>query len=369
MPSILTINGGSSSIRFAQFTLSNARWQRDFDGKLDRLRDTDEAIHTLTERLSSRPDAVGHRLVHGLEQRDPVRVTPELLSTLKNFSAIDPEHLPREIEIIESVARHFPNVPQAACFDTAFHADMPKVARLLPIPHRLQGGGIERYGFHGLSYAYLMRELTRLDPKLASGRLVLAHLGSGASMAAVKAGRCLDTSMGFTPNAGLPMGTRSGDMDPGLMGYLCRAHELSSEALQKILSHESGLLGVSGSSADVRDLLKAEETDERARDALALFCYQAKKWIGAYAAVLGGIDGLIFAGGIGENAPQIRARICEGLSFLGIGIDADRNASHEPDIISVDNGQVTVRVMRTNEELVIALATAKVVGINGDWEV
>jgi acetate kinase len=236
---------------------------------------------------------------------------------------------------------------------------MPRVAKLLPIPRRYAAKGIERYGFHGLSYAYLMEELRRLDPAAARGRVILAHLGNGASLAAVRKGKSLDTSMGFTPASGLVMSTRTGDLDPGLAYYLARSERMSAPKFQKMINYESGLLGVSGTSADVRDLLARESRDPRAADALALFCYQARKWIGAFATVLGGVDTLVFAGGIGENAPRIRERICEGLDFLGISLSGRANVANAAVISRA--GRVTVRVIRTDEELVIARAVARMV--------
>jgi acetate kinase len=305
--------------------------------------------------------AVGHRVVHGMQHAEPERVTPRLLAELRRITPYDPAHLPREIALMETVRQRHPTLPQVACFDTAFHRTMPRVARLLAIPRHYQRLGVERYGFHGLSYAYLLEELGRLDPGAAQGRVILAHLGNGASLAAVHRGRSLDTSMGFTPAAGLVMSTRSGDLDPGLLAFLARREHTTPARFERMVNHESGLLGVSGTSSDVRDLLAREKGDGRAADALALFCYQAKKWIGAYAAALGGLDTLVFAGGIGENAPVIRARICEGLGFLGITVEKNRNAKTAP-VISRPGGRVVVRVMRTDEELMIARATCRVLG-------
>jgi acetate kinase len=237
---------------------------------------------------------------------------------------------------------------------------MPLVATQLPIPRRYAAQGVQRYGFHGLSYTYLLQELARLgDSAAARGRVILAHLGSGASLAAVRNGRCIDTSMGFTPTAGLVMGTRSGDLDPGLMSYLASSEAMTAVRFRTMVNHESGLLGVSETSADVRDLLERESGDSRAAEALALFCYQAKKWIGAFAAALGGLDTLVFAGGIGENAAPIRKRICDGLEYLGIGIDEEANRRHAQHISSETGYSVTVRVIRTNEESVIAASSIR----------
>jgi len=246
-----------------------------------------------------------------------------------------------------------------ACFDTAFHRTLPRVAKLLPIPRRYTARGVERYGFHGLSYAHLMEELGRLDPAATKGRVILAHLGNGASLAAVRNGQSIDTSMGFTPSSGLVMSTRTGDLDPGLVYYLARAERMTAAHFQHMVNHESGLLGVSGTSPDVRDLLARERNDVRATEAIELFCYQVKKWIGAFAAALGGLDTLVFAAGIGENAPLIRKRICDGLGLFAIELDPKRNAKNAP-LISRDAGRVTVRVIPTDEELMIARSVARV---------
>jgi acetate kinase len=239
------------------------------------------------------------------------------------------------------------------------------VARLLTIPRRYEALGVHRYGFHGLSYAYLMRELVRIaGAQAANGRVILAHLGNGASMAAVRDGRSIDTTMAFTPAAGLMMSTRSGDVDPGLVSFLARSEKMTAPQFDRMVNHESGLLGISETSSDMRELLGREAGDVRAAEAVALFCYQAKKWIGAYAAALGGLDTLVFAGGIGENAPPVRARICAGLGFLGIELDESRNAE-AAEVISTDASRVTVRVIRTNEELMIARLVLRVLGLGG----
>jgi acetate kinase len=302
--------------------------------------------------------AVGHRVVHGMKHSEPERVTSKLLAELHRITPYATEHLPREIGLIEAFRQRHPKLPQVACFDTAFHHTMPRVAKLLPIPRRYAAKGIERYGFHGLSYAYLMEELSRCDAAATQGRVILAHLGSGASLAAVREGKSIDTSMGFTPTAGLVMGTRTGDLDPGLVYYLERTEHMSATQFQKMVNHQSGLLGVSGTSPDLRDLCARETTDVRAAEAVELFCYQTRKWIGSFAAALGGLDTLVFAAGIGENAPLIRQRICEGLGFLGIELNAERNANNAP-LISPDAGRVKVRVIRTDEELMIARSVTR----------
>jgi len=379
---ILTINGGSSSIKFALYETIK-RLRRGLHGKIDRIglngtnltfhdadgkpqasrklpaTDHKSAANFLIGWLEARPEfasvkAVGHRVVHGMKHTEPEIVTKRLLDELHRISPIDPDHLPREIELIETFRKRHPKLPQVSCFDTAFHQTMPRVAKLLPIPRRFDAKGIERYGFHGLSYSYLMEELARLgDPAASKGRVILAHLGNGASMAAVLDGKSIDTSMCFTPTAGLVMSTRSGDLDPGVAPYLARTEKMTTEQFYEMVNHKSGLLGVSETSSDMRDLLDHEKKDGRAAEAVALFCYQAKKWIGAYAAALGGLDTLVFAGGIGENAPAVRARICEGLRHLGIELSESCNAKTAT-VISRKAGRVTVRVIRTDEELMIA---------------
>ena len=387
LPCVLTINAGSSSIRFAVYEAGETLRRR-IDGKIDRIglsgtnlivndpagkpqvphrlagADHRGAVGFLLAWLEAQPifasvKAVGHRVVHGMKHSEPERVTPKLLAELHRITPYDPEHLPREIGMIDGFLRRYPKLPQVACFDTAFHRTMPRVAKLLPIPRRYVAKGVERYGFHGLSYAYLMEELGRLDPAATNGRVILAHLGNGASLAAVHHGNSIDASMGFTPTAGLVMSTRTGDLDPGLVYYLARTERMTAAQFQQMVNHQSGLLGVSGTSSDLRDLLAREAGDVRAAEAVALFCYQAKKWIGSFAAALGGLNTLVFAAGIGENAPLIRERICDGLGFLGIEIDQRRNAKNAP-LISPDAGRVKVRVIRTDEELMIARSVTRV---------
>lgn len=387
---VLTINAGSSSIRFAVFE-GSAKPRRLIAGKIDRigLRGTNlkveglsggprtgrrlvasdhrSAVGYLLDWLEAQPvfksvGAVGHRVVHGMRHTRPERVTPRLLADLRRITPYDPDHLPIEIDLIEAVRKRHPGLPQVACFDTAFHRSMPPVARLMAIPWRYFAMGVERYGFHGLSYQYLMEELERLgDPAAAKGRVILAHLGNGASLAAVSDGKSVDTSMGFTPAAGLVMSTRSGDLDPGLLSFLARRERMSPAQFERMVNHESGLIGISGSSSDMRDLLSRETSDARAAAAAGLFCYQARKWIGSYAAVLGGLDTLVFAGGIGENAPEIRARICSGLGFLGVELDKRAN-SRNAAVISRAAGRVVVRVIRTDEELMIARFVRRALG-------
>ena len=386
MNSVLTINGGSSSIKFALYRVAEPL-KRGLHGTIDRIglsgtnltfisdgkpsasRKLTTANHKsaadfLIEWLEVQPDfasvkAVGHRVVHGMKHTAPEIVTEKLLTELRRISPNDPDHLPGEIELIETFRQRHPKLLQVACFDTAFHHTMPRVAKLLPIPRRFNAKGIQRYGFHGLSYAYLMEELARLgDLAATKGRVILAHLGNGASLAAVRDGKSIDTSMGFTPAAGLVMSTRSGELDPGLVSYLARTEKMTVPQFQKMVNHESGLLGISETSSDMRDLMAQEAKDVRATEAVELFCYQAKKWIGSFTASLGGLDTLVFAGGIGENAPSVRARICEGLGFLGIKLDSARNKGNAA-MISTNASAVKVRVIRTDEELMIARSTLR----------
>jgi acetate kinase len=385
---ILTINGGSSSIKFALYQAAESP-QRKLHGQVDRIglsgthltfidptrnregnhsieaSDHRSAAHFLIDWLEEQIGfasvaAVGHRVVHGMNYTEPERVTQEMLDELHRIRPYDPDHLPREIELIEAFRQRHPKLPQVACFDTAFHRTMPRVARLLPIPRRFDAAGIQRYGFHGLSYAYLMEELARVaGTKAAQGRVILAHLGNGASLTAVRDGHSMDTSMGFTPVAGLPMSTRSGDLDPGVAWYLMQTENLTPKQFNNLVNHESGLLGISETSSDMRDLIERQASDVRAAEAVEMFCYQARKWIGAFAAVLGGLETLVFAGGIGENAGEVRARICSGLGFLGVELDEARNAANAP-VISTEASPATVRVIRTDEELMIARAVYRI---------
>jgi acetate kinase len=307
--------------------------------------------------------AVGHRIVHGMQITQPERVTKALLDQLRRTSVLDPDHLPGEISLIEAFQQRVPTLPQVACFDTAFHRTMPRVATLLPIPLRFDAAGVQRYGFHGLSYAYLLEELKRIGgEEVARGRVILAHLGNGASLAAVRDGHSIDTSMGFTPTGGVPMGTRTGDLDPGVAWYLMRSENMTPAQFNTLINHESGLLGMSQLSADMRELLAKESADPRAAAAVAVFCYQVKKWIGAFAAALGGLDTLVFAGGIGENSAVIRARVCDGLDFLGVELDATRNNAHAS-LISTDASRAMVRVIRTDEQWMIAKSVCRILGL------
>jgi acetate kinase len=396
MPHVLILNGGSSSIRFS--VCEGGRATKLVSGKIERMGTADASMTVddlrsrekqqtkmaldgndhrsagafLLEWLGSQSlldsiGAVGHRVVHGMQHSDPERITPQLVKELKAIRPYDPEHLPSEIELIELVSNRLPQVPQVACFDTAFHRSMPRQATLLPIPRRYAAKGVQRYGFHGLSYTYLMEQLVRAgDAAATRGRVILAHLGNGASLAAVLDGKSVDTSMGFTPTAGLVMSSRSGDLDPGLVSFLAATESMDAAGFERMVTHESGLLGISETSSDIRDLLEKENTDVRAAEAVTVFCYQVKKWIGAFAAALGGVDTLVFAGGIGENASVVRSRICEGLGFLGIELEAAANERHAA---VISRGAAAVRVIRTDEEAVIASSTLRVLGWGARAEV
>ena len=390
--SILTINGGSSSIKFALYEVEDAltqilsgeienigtentklsfhKFNTDQKNSISIIADNYEnAAAFLAEWLEKQScfisvKAIGHRIVYGMKHTVPELITPELLQELNKISAYDPDHLPGEKKLIELFRKHYPTLPQIVCFDTAFHTTVPKVAKLLAIPRRYYETGIHRYGFHGLSYTWLMEELQRIGGnEVAHGKIILAHLGSGASLAAVKEGKSMDTSMGFTPASGLVMGTRSGDLDPGVACYLMQSEKMSATQFNHLINHESGLLGISETSSDMRELLKHKDTDDRAAEAIELFCYQTKKWIGSFTAVLGGLDTLVFSGGIGENAPEIRSRVCDGMKFLGIELDNTRNTKNES-IISADLSKVTVHVIKTNEELMIARMVQGILNIH-----
>lgn len=387
--SVLAINGGSSSIKFALYQ-AGTPLKRVLSGNVDRIglggttlswraietadegrveiTTNESGVRPLIDWLDARREmaalrAVGHRIVHGAAHTEPTEVTPEIIAELHRATPYAPEHLPREIELIEAFRERYPHLPQVACFDTAFHQNMPPVARLLPIPRRYQAKGVRRYGFHGLSYAYLLEELARAaGQQAADGRVILAHLGNGASLTAVHRGAGIDTSMGFTPAAGLVMSTRTGDLDPGLVSFLARTEQMSAAEFHRMVNHESGLLGVSETSSDMRDLLGREANDARAAEAVALFCYQVKKWVGAFAAALGGLETLVFSAGIGERSAAIRTRICDGLDFLGLELDGSRNETHAA-VISRDGSRVTVRVIPTDEEMMIARSVGRVLGL------
>ena len=376
---VLAVNAGSSSLKAALFQAVETAGATLSLQRLERLHlESDSGteaspvggLQALLERHSIGDQArpllgIGHRIVHGgTHYTQPAIITPEILSDLRQLTPLAPEHEPAELELVAELGARYPNLPQVACFDTAFHRDLPRRARLLPIPRRYFDAGVRRYGFHGLSYEFLMEELVRLgDPAATRGRVILAHLGNGASLAAVRDGRCIDTSMAFTPAAGLVMGRRSGDLDPGLVSYLARLESVTPQDFDAIINHESGMLGVSETSSDLRELLAVENTDARAADAIALFCYQVTKWIGAFVAALGGVDTIVFAGGIGEHSSTARQRICADLGFLGVEFDPVRNDAQAP-VISREASRVTVRVIPTDEELMIARSVCRLLEVD-----
>jgi acetate kinase len=380
---ILSLNGGSSSLKFAVYRFSDAAEERIFSGAVEAigedsgkawLRSGDKALqeasgkfpdHTaaietmfaaLQKQGVERLAAAGHRIVHG----GPKFITPQLIDEklkagLKELIRFAPLHLPDQLAMIEAVAAHFPDLPQVACFDTAFHSGMPEVAQRFALPRALLEQGIRRYGFHGLSYEYVVGKLGR---ELGQ-RAIIAHLGNGASMVALKDGLPMDTSMGLTPTGGFMMGTRSGDLDPGALIHLLKAG-YSADQLENLVDHQAGLLGVSGQTSDMKALLQKSQTDNAARMAVKMFTYQVRKFIGAYAAVLNGLDMLVFTGGIGERAAEVRANICSGLEYLGVALDTAANGRNA-EVISPAGTKCIVRVVQTEEDLMIARHTREIV--------
>lgn len=379
---ILVVNCGSSSVKFAMF--ASQRPSRLWSGELERIglnkgrftvRRDDGAI--LYEDTPALPDhnaaldlllakieellpgdaiqAVGHRVVHGGDDCDcPLPVTAALEARLQGLVSLAPLHLPHNLAGIAAVRARRPDLPQLACFDTAFHNALPRIARLTGLPRRFEKEGIRRYGFHGLSYEYILDELRRRHgEEAAKGRVIVAHLGNGASMAAIDDSRSVETTMGFSTLAGLPMGTRCGDLDPGIVLYLLMEKGMSAEQVQDLLYRQSGLLGISGLSRNMKDLLADLPDNRAAKEAVDFFCYQARRHLAGLAVSLGGLDRLIFTGGIGANAPEVRERICDGLGFLGIVLDGSHNAGGNR-IISTDTSPVAVEAFPTDEELMIA---------------
>jgi len=361
-PAVLAVNAGSSSLKCALFTheaAPHAIARETFDGVTSAcLPDLLDWVDRHSQQLTLA--SIGHRIVHGGSTfREPQLLTSAVVVTLRQLIPFAPNHLPDEIAVIEAFQRHYPGVTQIACFDTAFHAELPEYARRLPVPVTYDAEGVRRYGFHGLSYAFLLQELERIAGHDASrGRLIFAHLGNGSSLAAVHEGRSVDTTMAFTPIGGVVMSTRSGDLDPGVVTYLARREQLSADQLEHLLSHMSGLVGISGVSGDMRTLLARRDSDPGCRLAVAVYMYGIKKAIGALAAALGGLDVLVFSGGIGEHAADIRAGICDGLSFLGVVIEPELNSANSP-VISAAGASVSVRVIATDEELMIARAVVR----------
>lgn len=379
---MLAVNAGSSSIKYALYDVADAAPRRvsgghasledvtaGDGGRARRPDDYTRAAEAILQSLDAEAEiarlaGVGHRVVHGgLRSLEHQCVGAELLRELRAAQPLDLAHLPAEIALIELFRKRLEGVPQVACFDTAFHRSLPRLAQLLPIPREYDERGLRRLGFHGLSFSYLMEELRRAGA--AGGRVILAHLGAGASLAAVRDGRPVDTSMAFTPTAGLVMATRPGDLDPGLLVYLLRTGHMDAAALDDFVSNRCGLLGLSGTTGDMQALQQRRTDDVRAAEAVDMFCYQARKWIGAYAAVLGGLDTLVFSGGIGEHAPSIRAAIVDGLDFLGVHLDGARNEANAP-VISRESGPVTVRVIPTDEEEMIARIVLEQLRRNGN---
>ena len=381
---ILVINGGSSSIKFALYSMDENP-NKIFAGQIKRIglsgpefivtnnnqgknkivfdaTNFKEAAEALIEWIKKQKDfeqtiCIGHRIVHGMAHSQAEIIDEDLLNELNQIIDYDPGHLPAEIEMAKLFKNQFPFLMQVACFDTAFHTTIPVVAKTFAIPKSYYDEGIKRYGFHGISYSYLMHELRKRDATEANGKIILAHLGNGASLAAVKDGKCIDTSMGFTPAGGIPMSTRSGDLDPGVAWYLMNKG-MNAETFNDLINHQSGLLGISGISSDMQDLLRLEKENEDAALAIEVFCYQIKKYIGAFIAVLGGLDTLVFSGGIGENAPAIRERICNDLGYLNIHLNEEKNNENQWQI-SNEESNVKIYVIPTNEELEIADTTAE----------
>jgi acetate kinase len=372
---VLAVNAGSSSLKFTYFDdtlrprVTGAvegigaqahAWVDEGPRRAVEAHDHAAAIAVAQDLLAAAgaptPRVVGHRVVHGgVEYTAPVRVDAALLRYLHTIVPLAPLHLPAALIGIEAVAARDPRAPQVACFDTAFHASLPEVARRLPLPPRFHEEGIRRYGFHGLSYESVLETLGAERP----ARIVIAHLGAGASLVAVREGRAIDTTMGFTPGGGIPMATRTGDLDPGVVVYLAREERMSADAIERLVERESGLLGVGG-SADMKTLLARAETDAAARLAVTLFAYAVRKAIGAFAAALGGTDLLVFTGGIGEHAPAVRQEACQGLDAFGLALDDAANRKNAT-FISAPGSRCAIRVIPTDEDRVIARHALRVV--------
>ena len=379
---ILCLNSGSSSLKFAMFRISADGETRVATGAVERIgleggklwiradedialerperfADHEEAVRAtmgaIEESRLPVPAAVGHRVVHGGPRHQrPERIDTPLVDSLRRIVRFAPLHLPAEIRAIEAVSARHPDLPQVACFDTAFYRDLPEISRRFPIPQPLHDQGLWRYGFHGLSYEYLVETL---GPK-ASGKAIFAHLGNGSSATALRDGVPVDTTMGLTPTGGFMMGTRTGDLDPGLIFYLLDSGHGARE-VDRIVNLESGLLGVSGSTSDMKALLEKRGQDKRAALAFEMFAYHVRKAIGGLAAALGGLDTLVFTGGIGQNAPPVREWISAGLEHLGVHVDREKNRASE-EVISAEESRCVVRVVPTDEELMIARHTRRV---------
>jgi acetate kinase len=354
---VLSINCGSSSLKYAFFEVDEAEEKTVFRSVVDRVgtevADHGQAVEAAFRELAARglgsPDVVGHRVVNGgAEHLTPALVDDALLASLAELAWLAPLHLPAEILAIRAARGRWSGRPQVACFDTAFHRTLSDVAKRYALPESMHESGVRRYGFHGLSYEFVVESVGARE----LGRAVLAHLGSGASMAAVVDGRAVDTTMGFTPTSGLVMGTRPGDIDPGLVVYLV-SQGYDAARLDDVFNRRSGLLALSGTTQDVRDLLQRSNRDPRAAFALDVFAWSARKWVGAMAAAIGGLDSLVFTGGVGEHAAPVRAAIARGLEHLGVHLDDERNQRGDP-IVSRDGATCRVRVVHTDEERMVA---------------
>ena len=350
---ILVFNVGSSTVKFGLFPVSPSDEGQSSRHSIEAGGGVGEVLRNLEkEDLFTSVQAVGHRLVHGGPTlKRPMEIDAQVRASLDEIVPLAPDHLPLELRAIDEISRRHPSLLQVACFDTAFHANLPAVSRLFGLPRDLAESGVIRYGFHGLSYEYITTTLAERGELPA--RTIVAHLGNGASIAAIRDGVSVDTSMGMTPAGGLVMSTRSGDLDPGVVLYLSRARGFSIPQLDDVINRRGGMLGISGSSGDMRKLLAASKTAASAREAVDVFCYQIRKFIGAYAAALGGIDLLVFTGGIGEHSPTVRGRICEQLDFLGVTLDPALNDNNNA-VISAARSRATVRVLKTDEEAMIA---------------
>jgi len=379
---ILSINCGTSSLKFALFR-SDPSIIMEWSGQIDNIGsaksyfvihdnkgvtlandklehpDTVRAVKLLVKWLRKNSKqyklrAIGHRIIQGgTLYKDHQMVSKKLIRSLKPLVSLAPNHLPDELKTMTIFTKAFPEVPQVACFDTIFHKNMPFYSRYFSLPRTLWKDGVLRYGFHGLSCEYITQKLKQISPREAKGNVIIAHLGNGSSITAVQNGKSIDTTMGLTPTGGLVMGTRSGDLDPGIALYLMRKKKLSIDGLDRLVNYQSGLKGISGISSDMRVLLKKEKTKIHAEEAIVMFCYQARKFIAALTASLAGMNTLVFTGGVGENASSIRARICNNLRFLGIVIDEDKNKCHR-EIISAKKSIISVRVIKTDEAYIIA---------------
>ncbi|HEK21406.1 acetate/propionate family kinase [Mucilaginibacter sp. 44-25] len=381
---LLTVNCGSSSLklglyelaelrlkssasingigtRLCQFKVSGSQAEETLDQSADHANmaaAVGAAIHWLKSQLFT-ISAIGHRLVQGgPDHRAPELIGDELLKQLDEFVYLAPNHLPDELGTVKSFRLAFPGIPHLACFDTAFHKDLPSYIKRYALPEAYQGNGLIKYGFHGLSYEYIMQKLTADGTNPASCKIIIAHLGNGASMAAVLNGKCLDTTMGLSPIGGLVMATRSGDLDPGVILFLLKEYQLGVSELDELLSKKSGMIAIAG-TGDMEELLTNEAIDKKAAEAIQVFCYQAKKQIGALAAAMGGLDILVFTGGIGANSPQIREHICRDLNFFGIELNQWAN-NKDQEHISLATSRVSVRALPTHEELMIAQALRNV---------